>query len=382
MLSPDFSFDSINKDHASKGIALIMAGGYGTRFWPLSRECNPKQFLKFAGGDKSLIQKTVERVEPVVGRDSVLIISSINHSRLLAEQLPDIKTIFEPCSKNTAPCVAFSALVVKNFVGDVPFLSLPADHIIHGQGRVEEVFNAALSMAGEEDVLITIGLRPSHPETGYGYIKAESSKAEGLVEVSEVECFVEKPILEVAKKYLLEGNYFWNSGMFAWRPSVILSEILNYLPAYREIIEQLDVLLAEFKSANKSKRSEISIKLEDVFAKFPPESIDFGVMEKSSRVKMIVGDGFSWSDVGSWRSWYENVEDKDVNGNVALGNVKFFNTKNSAVVGGNRFIATVGVDDLVIVDSEDALLVCDLNSSQDVKEVVNFLKKSDTSQLL
>jgi mannose-1-phosphate guanylyltransferase len=366
-------------------VAVVMAGGSGTRFWPLSRRSRPKQYLPLAG-DTSLIQATVGRLDRLCGEEGVLIVTAENQIDLVRSQVPTARILAEPLARNTAACVGYGALYVQQTVGDVPMLCLPADHVIHGEVGIRKVFDSAIRLANEQDVLVTIGIRPTAPETGYGYIhcgEANKATTDSSAAVSEdsllphypVSSFVEKPNRSTAQQYLLSGEYFWNSGMFAWRPSVVLSAIDKYVPALGAALKELAPLLSAADSSEEIAR---------LYEQLESVSVDVGVMEQADNVLMIPGEGFMWSDVGSWSSWVDTVgaDDMGEGGNITKGDVVLTNCKDCAVVGNNRMVAGVGLENVVVVDTDDALLVCNKSSAQDVKQIVDLLKKSGREDLL
>ena len=358
-------------------VAVIMAGGSGTRFWPLSRSSRPKQFLPLAGGAKSLLQATAGRVEALCSEDSVLVVTAEHQSALVREQLPQASVLCEPCARNTAACIGFAAIKVLHAVGDVPMLCLPSDHVVHGVDEIVSVYQDACALALEQEVLLTIGIRPTGPETGYGYIQRseETVAMQSGSPAWKVNRFVEKPDRQTAEQYLLSGEYFWNSGMFVWRPSVVLAAIEQFLP---ELSNVLDKISAAFDGPNEY--DEIA----KLYRSIDPVSIDVGIMERAQNVLMLPGEAFTWSDVGSWSSWSEAraEESADGDGNIAEGDAIFVGTRNTTLVGQRRLIAAVGTEDLIVVDTPDALLVCHRDKAQDVRVVVEELKKNSRSDLL
>lgn len=344
---------------SSKSIAVIMAGGSGTRFWPLSRSNFPKQYLSFGQTNVSLIQETYQRVKPIV--DDVLVVTAENQVELVKQHLPGVCILAEPLPRNTAACVAYAIRFIENSVGDATVLFVPADHKIEGEKEFRRVFSNALSLATANDVLVTIGIVPTRPETGYGYIKKGAAHKDNSF---KVESFVEKPNLEKAKNYLKSGDYLWNSGVFCWKTSTIHKSLEKYTPE----------IFAQIKQVFENNLSEDAIIIKNIFSKIPSESIDTAVMEKADNVLVIPGDGFSWSDIGSWESWIETLG-SDAEPNLTKGDVITLDSKGCGIMAKDRLIAVIGVEDLVIVDTDDAILVCKKNHSQDVKKVVEILKQ-------
>ena len=349
---------SLNK--SSKKVAVIMAGGSGTRFWPLSRRSFPKQFLPFGDDGRSLIQDTYSRVKSIV--DEVLVVTAAHQVDLVKEHLPDVCILAEPCPRNTAACVAYAAKYLESEIGDVSTLFLPADHKISGEKEIQNTFSKALELAAQNPVLVTIGIVPRKPETAYGYIKkGKDYNSESFF----VENFYEKPNLEKAKQYYDSGDFFWNSGVFAWKVSSINLKLEEFLPNVFNAIKDFDF-------NNKAQ-------IEKAFTSMPSESIDTGVMEKTDNAVVIPGDNFKWSDIGSWDSWMENMIGKEEN--LLRGDVLCLDSKGCGVVTKDKIVAIIGLEDVVVVDTEDALLVCKKQSSQDVKKVVQMLKDKSRESL-
>ncbi len=349
-----------NLKKSSKTVAVIMAGGSGTRFWPLSRVSFPKQYLPFGDSERSLIQDTYNRIKSVV--DDVLVVTALRQVDLVKEHLPGVCILAEPQPKNTAACVAYASKFIESQIGDVTTLFLPADHKISGDKEVQACFSRALNVAQNNSVLVTIGIVPRKPETAYGYIK----KGESYDDASFlVENFYEKPNLEKAKEYYESGEFFWNSGVFAWSVGSINSKLEQFLPEVFNIIKDLDFSNQEV--------------VEAAFKELPSESIDTGVMEKADNAVVIPGDDFQWSDIGSWDSWVENMIGNQEN--LLKGDVVSLNSKGCGVVTKNKLVAIIGLEDVVVVDTEDALLVCKKQNSQDVKKIVQILKEKSGESL-
>lgn len=345
---------------------LIMAGGVGSRFWPRSRKSKPKQLLNIFG-QNSMIRETYRRVGNLVPPENVYIITNKMQAELITAELPELPSkniIAEPVGKNTAPCVAVSAKTILNRSEDSVIITLPADHLIEKEKEFEIKLLEAAKFAHESKGLVTFGITPTRPETGYGYIHFIKNSSENIFKVKE---FVEKPNLETAKKYLEAGDYLWNSGMFIWRSDVILDEVKKYLPDVYSLVTKIN---------NKDYDNII----EEIYPKFESVSVDYGIMEKSEKVYVMEGD-IGWSDVGSWESVYE-LSKKDENGNALIGDVFTIDTKNSYVYSENNFTALVGVNDLVVINLGDSLLVCDRAKAQAVKNVVDELSKNDRNNLL
>jgi mannose-1-phosphate guanylyltransferase len=356
---------------------VIMAGGSGTRFWPLSRKDRPKQFLPLAG-DEPLLAATVARLPPLAKAKETFVVCGPAHAaaaRRMLPKLPEQNFIVEPCARNTAPCVGLAALHVARRDPEGIMAMLPADHHISRPGAFRDAIAAAAELAGR-GAIATIGIKPSRPETGYGYLKigprvaARGRKGKGPAH--KVERFVEKPDLVTAARYLADGGYLWNSGIFAFRADVILEEIRRAMPV---LGEQLDAIAAAFGTPAYKKT------LARVFPECPSISIDYGVMEKSKRIAVVPAD-FGWSDVGSFAA-LPDVRPTDRLGNVAEGDAVVVDSHNAVVIArGGRPVAVVGLDDVIVVDAGDAVLVCRRDRAQDVRQAVEELTRRGRDEVL
>ncbi len=337
---------------------VAMAGGSGTRLWPVSRAKRPKQFLNLYG-DETMLQATFNRLTDLNVESSITICNN-DHRFFVAEQLREInletKIILEPTGKNTAPAIALSAFCSDD---DPLLLVLSADHLIKDKENFTQAVNRAIPIA-EDGKLVVFGVAPDNPNTGYGYIKKGINYKEGF----EVQSFKEKPKLNKAKKYLSSKEYFWNSGMFLFKASVYLEELNKYEPDIYEIC----------KSATKSPIDDLDFTRidEKIFSKCPSKSIDYAVMEKTSEAVMVEMDA-GWNDIGSWSSIWD-VSDKDSNSNAILGDVIMHDVSNSYIRADNSVVAAVGVDDLIIIVSQEVVLVAKKNKSQDISAIVQKLK--------
>ncbi|MBQ8078382.1 MAG: mannose-1-phosphate guanylyltransferase [Oscillospiraceae bacterium] len=353
--------------------AVIMAGGKGERFWPKSRTSCPKQFLSLTSDGETMIQKTVRRLTPMVAQEDVYIVTNAAYMGLIAEQLPDVPAeniIAEPAPRNTAPCIGLAAGIIRKKYGDAIMLVLPSDHLIHSVDMYLDTLRRAAIAAEDGTNLVTLGITPTYPETGYGYIKyVRGSSRSG---VYDVERFVEKPDLNTAKDYLREGCYLWNSGMFIWKASSILKNIAELMP-------DLDAGLAPIADAYATPAFDSVLR--EQFPQLPAQSIDFGIMEHARNIRTIPGS-FGWDDVGSWLA-LERINHTDDRGNYFDGDIVDVDTKSCTVVGSSkRTVAVLGLEDLVIVDTPDALLVCDKNSTQDIKKILAALREQKREELL
>lgn len=347
-----------------KATALIMAGGRGERFWPRSRRSLPKQFLSLTGDGRTMIQLTVERVLALVSMEDIFIVTNRDYKELVREQLPEIpeeNILCEPVGRNTAPCIGLGAVHIAKKYGDAMMMVLPSDHLIKYNSMFVNTLKEASRIAEENTNLMTIGITPDYPETGYGYIKFNPAISKG--QAFAVDRFVEKPNLEVAKEYLATEEYLWNSGMFVWKVSSILKNIELFM---KDVYEGLERIKESIGTAE-----EVQV-LEKEFAAFCSESIDYGIMEKAENIYTIPGT-FGWDDVGSWLV-VDRIRKSNEMGNVVSGNVITVNSKNCIIEGSRKLIAAVGLRNMVIVDTEDAILICEKPSVGEIKKVLENLK--------
>ncbi len=344
--------------------ALIMAGGRGERFWPRSRKKFPKQFLSLTEDRKTMLQLTVERILPLVDIHDIFIATNKDYKELVMEQLPNLpeeNILCEPIGRNTAPCIGLGAIHISKKYEDALMMVMPSDHLIKYTSMFINTLKEACEIAKENKNLVTIGITPNYPETGYGYIKFNSSISKG--KAFAVDCFVEKPTVELAKQYIETKQYLWNSGMFIWKVSSILNNIEKFMPdIYEGLLRIRESIGTEHQETM----------LEKEFYAFRSESIDYGIMEKANDIYTIPG-AFGWDDVGSWLA-VQRIRATNEFGNVVRGNVITVNSKNCIIEGSQKLIATIGLEDLVIVDSEDAILICEKKSTGDIKKVLENLK--------
>ncbi|PWN05944.1 mannose-1-phosphate guanylyltransferase [Rhodohalobacter mucosus] len=348
--------------------AVIMAGGSGTRFWPKSTQSLPKQFLNLFG-DQTMIQDTVSRLEGAIGPESVVVVTNDDYTSIVEEQLPEVNEKFiigEPVARNTAPCVAAAAAILHNEDPDSVMVVLPADHVIGKPTGFRRVLDLAVETARSENSLVTIGIKPNRPETGYGYIRFDADRVNGPdnEDVYSVKNFTEKPDKETAEQFLSSGDYLWNSGMFIWKTSAILEAIKEYLP-------EIFILTEELMMSDCSKED-----LDEFYTACPSISIDYGIMEKAEKVHVVPGD-FEWNDVGSWTAVHE-LSPKDENGNAAGGALTSIqdSVNNLIHTQSNKLIALVGVENLAVVETDNAILVVNLKEAQGVKKVVEDLRNN------
>lgn len=358
---------------ASRTVAVVLAGGQGSRFWPLSRGAKPKQFLSIAENGESLIQSTVRRIVPIVGKDGVRVIAHPGLHSLIREHVPSATIVSEPSARNTAACIGLAAVhALAESAGEDPVLIvLPADHAVKDEERLRSALTEAISHARSSDVLVTIGIPPTEPHTGYGYIKRGSALSGRAF---KVERFYEKPSIERAEKYLEQGGFSWNSGMFVWRAEVILKAFQDYLPQMYQGLLKIRELLA-------AGESNCASKVEEIFGTFESVSIDFGVLEHARNCVVIEAQEFGWNDVGSWNQWAENFA-TDAQGNLIRGDAVVIDSSGCVIRSDSRLIAAVGLKDVVVIDTGDALLVVARDSVQEVRKVVEELKHRGRKDLV
>lgn len=347
-----------------------MAGGRGERFWPKSRNSCPKQFLSLTSDGETMIQKTVNRLRTLVDAKDIFIVTNAAYTGLVKDQLPDVPAeniLAEPCARNTAPCIAFAAAIIGRKYDDAIMLVLPSDHLIGYENIYIKTLKKAVAVAEQGKNLVTVGITPTYPETGYGYINFGEEKGDAY----PVERFVEKPDLPTAKKYLSSGKYLWNSGMFVWKISSIMANMKEFMP---DVAEGAERIAASFGTPD---FEEVLVR---EFTAFPSESVDFGIMEKASDIYTLPGS-FGWDDVGSWLA-VERINETDENKNFISGDVIAVDAERTTVCGGKRLIAAIGTEDLIIVDTNDVLLVCSKNNTQDVKKVIAQLKENGRTELV
>lgn len=355
-----------------KKTALIMAGGRGERFWPKSRKSLPKQFLSLTEDGRTMIQLTVERIRPLIAMEDIFICTNKAYKNLVREQLPEIPAqniLCEPVGRNTAPCIGLGAVHMAKKYEDALMIVLPSDHLIKYNKMFLHALKDGCSIAEKGSNLVTIGITPDYPETGYGYIKFRPEESDGNAYV--VDRFVEKPGIETAKEYLETEEYLWNSGMFIWKVSTILNNMKELLP------DMYDGL-GKISEAAGTDRQEMVI--EKVFRDMESVSIDYGIMEKAEHIYIIPG-AFGWDDVGSWLA-VERIQKSNESGNIVTGNTITIHSKNNIIQGGRKLIAAVGLEDLIIVDTEDATLICDKGSTPDIKMVLENLKICNREEYL
>ena len=349
----------------------VMAGGQGTRFWPLSRESRPKQFLAITG-TRTMLQETVVRLSPLARPDDVYVVCGRQYVDLVHNQLPDLgpqQLIVEPVPRNTAPCIGLAALHLRRTVGDAVMAVLPADHSIGQVGEFHEVLGQAAQLA-EQGWLVTFGIEPTFPSTGYGYIqRAGQIAAQNGRRSFQVARFTEKPPLEQAAKFVASGEYYWNSGIFVWTIGTIMEQFRRHMPELHQILLEID---ADWDNAEKR---------ESLFSRAPGVSIDFGVMEKAEKVATIPCS-LDWNDVGNWRA-VEELLCEDESGIAANTPYVQWGSRDCLVHSASgKLVALVGAEELIVVETPDVVLVCRKDRAEDVKQIVEELRRNGPGEYL
>lgn len=357
-----------------KVTAVIMAGGKGERFWPKSRTNLPKQFLNISGS-KSMIQHTIDRLRKLIDISQIFIVTNELYAELIHIQVPDLpleNIIIEPEGRNTAPCVGLASIIIEEKFPDSTMIVLPSDHIIENEDGFVHILKTAIEVSSEGNNLVTLGIEPSYPETGYGYIESTKVVRElNSLEVHKVSKFVEKPNMITAQSYIEQGNYFWNSGIFVWRNKVIQAYIKELMPEMHQLLEDMKLsFLTEDRNAT----------IKKMFPLMPDQSIDYGIMEKVDNI-YVIPCIFGWDDVGSWTA-LERINTKDDNGNVIKGNILNLDTKDCIIESNGKLIATLGIQDLIIVDTEDVTLICSKDKAQEVKTLLKELRNQKLEKYL
>ncbi len=351
--------------------AVIMAGGIGSRFWPRSKKKCPKQLLKIFG-DHTMIQDTVQRLKGLVENENIYVVTNKQQKAGILTQLSHLplnNIIEEPFGRNTAACIGLASILIQKKDPDALILVLPADHIINNEKEFHNTLLNAANFANDSKGLVTIGIPPTKPETGYGYIQIDEKEVSDRV--YKVLTFAEKPNYATAVRFMESGDFYWNSGMFIWRADVILEEIKNYMP---ELHEGLIKIQGSIDSKNFQET------LMNVYGMLKKISIDYGIMEKSKKVHLIKGN-FEWSDVGSWEAVYE-LSPKDEDGNAKVGKVYTEHAQDSYIYSPDKFTAVIGVDNLIVINDKDSLLICRRDNAQDVKMIIDYLKINKLNEYL
>ncbi len=353
-----------NKNH----YVAIMAGGIGSRFWPMSRTAYPKQFLDVLHTGKTLVQWTYDRYAKFIPAENIFIVTSDEYVDIVKEQLPLLPVaniLAEPSKKNTAPCIAYVSFKLAQINPEAKFIVAPSDHLILEEDRFQEIALQALDFVDHIKALVTLGIKPTHPNTGYGYIQYE--ELEVTKGMYKVKTFTEKPDLEIAKSFLASGDFLWNAGIFAWKANSILAAFEKYQPEMYELFDQEKMHFNTPEEANAIQR---------IYPQCTNISIDIAIMEKANNV-YVMPSSFGWSDLGTWNSAYENME-KDYLGNaVASDNVIVIDaTKCMVNAPKDKLVVLQGLDDFIVVDTKDVLLICHKEKEQSIKEYVAEVKRN------
>jgi len=347
--------------------AIIMAGGIGSRFWPISRTSYPKQFLDILGTGKTLIQNTYERFLKVCPKENIYVVTNENYTGLVKKQLPDMadnQILTEPVMRNTAPCIAYGCFKIESLDPNASIVVAPSDHLILDETAFVAAIEKSLQIASSKECLITLGIMPSRPDTGYGYIQYTDNTIGN--EFHKVKTFTEKPTLEIAKTFLQSGDFLWNAGIFVWSAKSIVKAFSRYLPEMNEIF-------SEAKSVYNTPNEKSHI--HKAYQQCINISIDYGIMEKADNVYVLPSE-FGWSDLGTWASIYQLAE-KDYVGNAVIPSEKviMYDSSNCMVnVPADKLVVLQGLHDFIIVESNNTLLICPRDQEQNVKQVVADVK--------
>ncbi len=354
--------------------SLIMAGGSGTRFWPRSKVKKPKQFLNILGED-SLIQETIHRFATFTDAKNIYVVSNKSQAEVLEAQtpmLPKENLIYEPVGRNTLPCIGLAAMFAEKENPDGILVVTPSDHLIQNNELFRDTVLAGAKIAEEKDGIVTIGITPTYPATGFGYVQtSENITGSEAIKQFKVERFVEKPDAPTASKYLEQGGFYWNSGLFIFKVSVFIESIEKFAPElYKDLRKiQAEIGLPTFDNT-----------LDTIYRAVESISVDYGIMEHATNLYLVEGN-FDWNDLGSWESVYQ-VNPKDENGNAGSGDAIFQDSKNSFIHTDNGLVALVGLDDVIVVQDGNTTLVCPRSKAEDVKKIVDQLKAGDKKEYL
>lgn len=347
---------------SSKNYCVIMGGGVGSRFWPMSRERKPKQFLDIFGTGRSLLRMTFDRFAQFIPAENILVVTNEAYKEQVLEQIPEMKpeqVLLEPMRRNTAPCIAFACYHIQAKCPEANIIVSPSDHLILNEARFAQDLKRCLDYVESHNELLTLGIRPSRPDTGYGYIQFKSEEGKAADDFHQVKTFTEKPNRELAEEFLRSGEFLWNSGMFVWNLPTIMSEFRSSLP---ELCDIMDAGTKDFAT----EREQSFIK--EAFPRCQSISIDYGVMEKAEAVTVLPVD-FGWADLGTWGSVYD-LKEKDADDNVTLhGEAMYYNSSGNlvAVEGTDRLVVLEGINDCIVAEAEGVLLICRRSEEQSIK---------------
>ena len=349
---------------------IIMAGGIGSRFWPMSTADKPKQFLDILGTGKTLLQQTFHRFTKICPRKNIYIVTNNQYKALVMDQLriKENQVISEPLRRNTAPCIAYASYKIKALNPNAMVVVSPADHLILDEPSFCDIISTAFDKAEEEDALITLGIKPSRPDTGYGYIQFDNKKANKKEKVRRVKTFTEKPDLNIAKKFLESGDFYWNSGIFIWSNKTIISALEKHLPDITSLFQSAE---SQYNTPREEKH------ISKIYERCKNVSIDYGVMEKAEKVFVVLSD-FGWSDLGTWGSLYDNQE-KTKEKNAIVGKQVYVHDSENCIINApdDKLMILQGLNDYIVVDANNTLLVCKKEDEQKIKQmVVNIQTKN------
>jgi mannose-1-phosphate guanylyltransferase len=351
-----------------------MAGGSGTRFWPRSKAAKPKQYLNLFGND-SLLQSTIKRFSTFTETDNIYVVSGKSQAAVLEEQtpmLPKANLIYEPVGKNTLPCIGLAAMFAEKENPDGVMVVTPSDHLIENDELFRDTVLAAVKIAEERNGIVTVGITPTYPATGYGYVKtAEEITGSDKIRQFKVERFVEKPNEETAANYLKQGGFYWNSGMFIFKIPVFIDAMKQFAPALYSDLRKIQAELG---------KASFDQTLDTIYSAIEGISVDYGIMEHAKNIYLVEGN-FVWNDLGSWESVYLTAE-KDENGNAGAGESVIIDSKNSYIYSETGIIALVGLDDVIVVQDGNTTLVCKRDKAEEIKKVVDRLKAENKNQYL
>lgn len=351
--------------NSSNVFCVIMAGGIGSRFWPLSRTKKPKQFLDILGTGSSLIQQTYKRLTGICPSENIYIVTGKIYRDLVIEQLPEVNPqniLLEPMRRNTAPCIAYANHVIKQRNPDAIVIVAPSDHLILEPDNFLSTIRTSINFAENNNALLTIGIKPSRPETGYGYIQISENAEESTKDMFKVKTFTEKPNLELAKVFVDSGEFYWNAGIFIWSAKAIYEAFGKYLPKMQALFDE---------NLTPIEASDHQESLSNIYAECKNVSIDYGILEKADNVYVICSE-FGWSDLGTWGSLYQN-HPKNQDGNAIWGNnVLTYNVSNSIInVPNNKLVIVQGLQNYIVTESDNVLLICSRDNEQDIKQFQN-----------
>ena len=363
---------SAEAPRSADAFALIMAGGIGSRFWPMSRVSRPKQFLDMLGTGSTLIQDTYRRMCAVVPPENVFVVTHQQYVAEVARQLPSLpasRILAEPAGRNTAPCIAYGTQRIRALNPQARCIATPADHLILNEQAFYRDLRTGLEVVGQESAIVTLGIHPTRPDTGYGYIQFHEDRPVAA-NCFRVKTFTEKPTLEVARSFVSSGEFLWNSGLFLYRADVMQAALAQHLPELHELFAGI--------AAAAGTPAEAAL-VHDAYSQAKNISIDFGVMEKASNV-FVIRSNFGWSDLGTWASLHKQLP-RDTEGNAVLGRARFFDARGNMVrADADKLVVIKGLKNLIVVDMDDVLLICKRSEEQSIREVAADLRSDDSTQ--